>query len=72
MRYACYKFSLLFDHISESIYSMAGSDDETPPPPPQTLTQQALTLCNVFCFKALRALRLEDLRIPTAYVKTFQ
>ncbi|KAL9989823.1 putative ribulose-bisphosphate carboxylase [Helianthus debilis subsp. tardiflorus] len=26
---------------------------------------------NVFGFKALRALRLEDLRIPTAYVKTF-
>ncbi|KAL2248115.1 UNVERIFIED_CONTAM: Ribulose bisphosphate carboxylase large chain [Sesamum indicum] len=25
-----------------------------------------------FGFKALRALRLEDLRIPTAYVKTFQ
>ncbi|KAL5067386.1 hypothetical protein RYX36_018273 [Vicia faba] len=27
---------------------------------------------NVFGFKALRALRLEDLRIPNAYVKTFQ
>jgi ribulose-bisphosphate carboxylase large chain len=27
---------------------------------------------NVFGFKALRALRLEDLRIPVAYVKTFQ
>ncbi|GJR05438.1 reverse transcriptase domain-containing protein [Tanacetum coccineum] len=27
---------------------------------------------NVFGFKALRALRLEDLRIPTAYVKTCQ
>ena len=27
---------------------------------------------NVFGFKALRALRLEDLRIPTEYVKTFQ
>ncbi|KAG8499239.1 hypothetical protein CXB51_005773 [Gossypium anomalum] len=27
---------------------------------------------NVFGFKALRALHLEDLRIPTAYVKTFQ
>ncbi|KAK4414754.1 Ribulose bisphosphate carboxylase large chain [Sesamum alatum] len=27
---------------------------------------------NVFGFKALRALRLEDLRIPTAYIKTFQ
>ncbi|RCU61639.1 hypothetical protein SETIT_J020800v2 [Setaria italica] len=27
---------------------------------------------NVFGFKALRALRLEDLRIPTAYAKTFQ
>jgi len=27
---------------------------------------------NVFGFKALKALRLEDLRIPTAYVKTFQ
>jgi ribulose-bisphosphate carboxylase large chain len=27
---------------------------------------------NVFGFKALRALRLEDLRIPIAYVKTFQ
>jgi ribulose-bisphosphate carboxylase large chain len=27
---------------------------------------------NVFGFKALRALRLEDLRIPTHYVKTFQ
>src|ERR1700753_1249803 len=27
---------------------------------------------NVFGFKALQALRLEDLRIPTAYVKTFQ
>ncbi|TMJ97391.1 MAG: ribulose-bisphosphate carboxylase large subunit [Actinobacteria bacterium] len=26
---------------------------------------------NVFGFKALRALRLEDLRIPTAYAKTF-
>src|SRR5687768_14380984 len=26
---------------------------------------------NVFGFKALRALRLEDLRIPVAYVKTF-
>lgn len=26
---------------------------------------------NVFGFKALRALRLEDLRIPPAYVKTF-
>ncbi|KAL3648393.1 hypothetical protein CASFOL_007817 [Castilleja foliolosa] len=29
-------------------------------------------LGNVFGFKALRALRLEDLRIPPAYVKTFQ
>ncbi|KAK5845767.1 hypothetical protein PVK06_001986 [Gossypium arboreum] len=27
---------------------------------------------NVFGFKALRALRLEDLRVPTAYIKTFQ
>nr|YP_009546220.1 ribulose-1,5-bisphosphate carboxylase/oxygenase large subunit [Gloeochaete wittrockiana]ASQ40281.1 ribulose-1,5-bisphosphate carboxylase/oxygenase large subunit [Gloeochaete wittrockiana] len=27
---------------------------------------------NVFGFKALRALRLEDLRIPVAYAKTFQ
>jgi ribulose-bisphosphate carboxylase large chain len=27
---------------------------------------------NVFGFKALKALRLEDLRIPTQYVKTFQ
>ncbi len=27
---------------------------------------------NVFGFKAIRALRLEDLRIPTHYVKTFQ
>ncbi|KAF6138380.1 hypothetical protein GIB67_037670 [Kingdonia uniflora] len=27
---------------------------------------------NVFGFKALRALRLEDLRIPAAYAKTFQ
>jgi ribulose-bisphosphate carboxylase large chain len=27
---------------------------------------------NVFGFKALRALRLEDLRIPCAYAKTFQ
>ncbi len=27
---------------------------------------------NVFGFKALRALRLEDLRIPTHYIKTFQ
>jgi ribulose 1,5-bisphosphate carboxylase large subunit-like protein len=27
---------------------------------------------NVFGFKALRALRLEDLRIPPAYAKTFQ
>ncbi len=27
---------------------------------------------NVFGFKALKALRLEDLRIPTAYMKTFQ
>jgi ribulose-bisphosphate carboxylase large chain len=27
---------------------------------------------NVFGFKALRALRLEDLRIPPAYVKTFE
>ncbi|KAJ3675900.1 hypothetical protein LUZ61_021761 [Rhynchospora tenuis] len=27
---------------------------------------------NVFGFKALRALRLEDLRIPPAYSKTFQ
>jgi len=26
---------------------------------------------NVFGFKALRAIRLEDLRIPVAYVKTF-
>ena len=26
---------------------------------------------NVFGFKALRALRLEDLRIPVAYMKTF-
>src|SRR5712692_6356611 len=26
---------------------------------------------NVFGFKALRALRLEDMRIPTQYVKTF-
>ncbi|XP_040938670.1 ribulose bisphosphate carboxylase large chain-like [Gossypium hirsutum] len=25
---------------------------------------------NVFGFKALRALRLEDLRVPTAYIKT--
>ena len=27
---------------------------------------------NVFGFKALRALRLEDLRIPPAYIKSFQ
>ncbi len=27
---------------------------------------------NVFGFKALRALRLEDMRLPVAYVKTFQ
>src|SRR6202012_4407075 len=27
---------------------------------------------NVFGFKALKALRLEDMRIPTQYVKTFQ
>ncbi len=27
---------------------------------------------NVFGFKALRALRLEDLRVPIAYLKTFQ
>ncbi|KAK8292409.1 hypothetical protein V6Z12_D06G120900 [Gossypium hirsutum] len=27
---------------------------------------------NVFGFKALRALRLEDLQIPTTYIKTFQ
>lgn len=27
---------------------------------------------NVFRFKSLRALRLEDLRIPPAYIKTFQ
>src|ERR1700694_2965650 len=27
---------------------------------------------NVFGFKALRALRLEDMRIPTHYLKTFQ
>ncbi|KAK8346050.1 hypothetical protein V6Z11_A07G191200 [Gossypium hirsutum] len=27
---------------------------------------------NVFGFKALRALRLEDLRVPTAYIKTFK
>lgn len=27
---------------------------------------------NVFGFKALRSLRLEDLRIPIAYLKTFQ
>jgi ribulose-bisphosphate carboxylase large chain len=27
---------------------------------------------NVFGFKAIRALRLEDMRIPVAYVKTFQ
>ncbi|KAL2900139.1 Ribulose bisphosphate carboxylase large chain [Bienertia sinuspersici] len=27
---------------------------------------------NVFGFKALRALRLEDLRIPVSYIKTFQ
>ena len=27
---------------------------------------------NVFGFKALRSLRLEDLRIPVAYLKTFQ
>ena len=27
---------------------------------------------NVFGFKALKALRLEDMRIPTRYVKTFQ
>ena len=27
---------------------------------------------NVFGFKALKALRLEDMRIPTHYVKTFQ
>jgi ribulose-bisphosphate carboxylase large chain len=27
---------------------------------------------NVFGFKALKALRLEDMRIPTAYMKTFQ
>jgi hypothetical protein len=27
---------------------------------------------NVFGFKALRALRLEDLRVPVAYLKTFQ
>ena len=27
---------------------------------------------NVFGFKPLKALRLEDMRLPTAYVKTFQ
>ncbi|PHT59236.1 Ribulose bisphosphate carboxylase large chain [Capsicum baccatum] len=27
---------------------------------------------NVFGFKAMRALRLEDLRVPTTYIKTFQ
>ncbi|KAL8553290.1 hypothetical protein ACS0TY_001820 [Phlomoides rotata] len=27
---------------------------------------------NVFGFKALRALRLDDLRVPPAYIKTFQ
>ena len=27
---------------------------------------------NVFGFKPLKALRLEDLRIPVAYLKTFQ
>src|ERR1700681_215601 len=27
---------------------------------------------NVFGFKALKALRLEDMRIPTQYIKTFQ
>ncbi|MFN7787938.1 MAG: form I ribulose bisphosphate carboxylase large subunit [Pseudanabaena sp.] len=29
-------------------------------------------VCNVFGFKALRALRLEDIRVPIAYLKTFQ
>ena len=27
---------------------------------------------NVFCFKPLKAARLEDIRIPVAYVKTFK
>ena len=27
---------------------------------------------NVFGFKAIKALRLEDMRIPVAYLKTFQ
>ncbi|KAL2930746.1 Ribulose bisphosphate carboxylase large chain [Bienertia sinuspersici] len=27
---------------------------------------------NVFGFKSLHALRLEDLRIPVSYIKTFQ
>ena len=32
----------------------------------------AAIIGNVFGFKALKALRLEDMRIPTHYLKTFQ
>ncbi len=38
-----------------------------------SITNMAASIIgNVFGFKPLRALRLEDLRIPVAYVKTFQ
>ncbi|KAL3500716.1 hypothetical protein ACH5RR_039809 [Cinchona calisaya] len=39
---------------------------------PMDLPPLIITKGNVFGFKALRALLLEDLQIPTAYIKTFQ
>ncbi|KAL3500723.1 hypothetical protein ACH5RR_039816 [Cinchona calisaya] len=39
---------------------------------PMDLAPLIITKGNAFGFKALRALLLEDLQIPTAYIKTFQ
>ena len=59
----------------------AGRDGSTSPTSPTTSTcsrrarSPNLTcsiIGNVFGFKALRSLRLEDMRIPLPYVKTFQ
>src|ERR1700743_2259561 len=40
--------------------------------PGSTASLCASTIANVFGFKPLKALRLEDMRLPVAYVKTFQ
>ena len=45
--------------------SICSSPDRSP-------TSSASIIGNVFGFKPLKALRLEDMRLPVAYVKTFQ